>query len=78
MAEIIAYLFPQDGAFIRGKAVEAADPRITAGIHFESDKVAGLKMGKDVAGAVIERDKADGSQSPDTNRIAFSSIAPEA
>ena len=62
LADIISYLFPQDAAFIRGKAIEAADSRITAGIHFESDKVAGLKLGKDVAGAVIERAKVDGSQ----------------
>ncbi len=62
LAEMIAYFFPGNAEFIRGKAVEAADSRITAGIHFESDKVAGLKLGQDVAAAVIERAKADGSQ----------------
>jgi membrane-associated phospholipid phosphatase len=62
LAEISAYYFPRDAAFIRAKAVEAADSRITAGIHFESDKISGLKLGQDVAGAVIERAKADGSQ----------------
>jgi membrane-associated phospholipid phosphatase len=62
LAEITAYYFPKDAALIRAKAVEAADSRITAGIHFESDKIAGLKLGQDVAAAVIERAKADGSQ----------------
>ena len=62
-AQITGYLFPKDAAFIRAKAVEAADSRITAGIHFESDKVAGLKLGQDVANAVIERAKADGAES---------------
>ncbi len=62
-AEVISYLFPQDGEFIRAKAVEAADSRITAGIHFKSDAVSGLKLGQDVAGAVIERAKADGADS---------------
>ncbi len=62
MAEIIAYFFPSEAAFIRAKAIEAADSRITAGIHFESDKTSGLKLGQDVAAAVIEHAKADGSQ----------------
>lgn len=62
-AEIIAYLFPEDASPIRAKAIEAADSRITAGIHFKSDAVSGLKLGQDVAGAVIERAKADGADS---------------
>jgi hypothetical protein len=62
LAEIIGHFFPNDAAFIRAKAVEAAASRFTAGIHFESDNVAGLKLGVDVANAVLERAKTDGSQ----------------
>jgi hypothetical protein len=38
------------------------DELITTGIHFESDKIAGLKLGVDVANAMLERAKTDGSQ----------------
>jgi membrane-associated phospholipid phosphatase len=62
LAEMTGYFFPGNADFIRAKAIEAADSRITAGIHFESDKTSGLKLGQDVAAAVIERSKADGSQ----------------
>jgi membrane-associated phospholipid phosphatase len=61
-AEALAYLFPRDAEFFRGRATEAADSRLWAGIHFRSDNVAGLALARSVVGAVIERARNDGSQ----------------
>jgi hypothetical protein len=35
--------------------------RLWAGIHYRTDIVSGLKLGRDVAGAVIKRATEDGS-----------------
>jgi membrane-associated phospholipid phosphatase len=61
-AEVLAYLFPRDADAIRRLAVEAADSRLWAGIHFRSDLDVGLVQGKQVAALIIERAKGDGSQ----------------
>jgi len=61
-AEVLAYLFPRDAEAIRRLAVEAADSRLWAGIHFRSDLDAGLALSKQVAALIIERAKSDGSQ----------------
>jgi membrane-associated phospholipid phosphatase len=55
-ASVLAYLFPTDSEEVLGLAHEATESRIWAGIHFRSDVVAGVKLGEDVAGAVIARD----------------------
>jgi hypothetical protein len=61
-AHIIAALFPADAAEVMGYAQQAADARLWGGIHFRADLVAGIKLGEDVAGAVLGVANADGSQ----------------
>jgi len=61
-AEVLAYLFPRDAEAIRRLAVEAADSRLWAGIHFRADLDVGLAQGKQVAALIVERAKSDGSQ----------------
>ena len=58
---ILAYLFPRDAASINAAADEFAMSRLWAGIHYRSDIVTGLKLGRDVAGEVIKRAMTDGS-----------------
>jgi hypothetical protein len=59
---VLAYLFPRDAEAIRKLAVEAADSRLWAGIHFRSDLDVGLSQGRQVAGLIIDWAKNDGSQ----------------
>jgi membrane-associated phospholipid phosphatase len=61
-AEILAYLFPNHADFIRAVGKEAGDSRIWAGIHYQMDNVAGVNLGKAVAGVFIDRAKTDGSE----------------
>jgi membrane-associated phospholipid phosphatase len=62
-AAMLAYLFPRDAASINQMADEFAMSRLWAGIHYRSDIVEGLKLGRTVAGEVIKRAMADGSGS---------------
>jgi hypothetical protein len=62
-SELYAYFFPADAPYFRKKAKEAAESRFQAGIHFRTDNEVGLEMGRKVAGAVIEKLKADGMPS---------------
>ena len=61
---MLAYLFPRDAASINAQADELANSRLWAGIHYRSDIDAGLKLGRDVAAAVVKRANADGSAAP--------------
>jgi membrane-associated phospholipid phosphatase len=58
---VLAYLFPREAAFFASRAEEAAASRLWAGIHFRSACDAGLRLGRDVAGAVIARAQTDGA-----------------
>ena len=60
--EVLAYLFPTRADFVRATAKEAGDSRIWAGLHYEMDNAAGVKLGKAVAEVFITRAKSDGSQ----------------
>ena len=60
-SEILAYLFPSRADFIRAVGKEAGDSRIWAGIHYQMDNVAGVQLGKSVAGVFISRAEKDGS-----------------
>ena len=60
--EILAYLFPTRAEFARAVAKEGGDSRIWAGIHYEMDNAAGVKLGKAVAEVFITRARSDGSQ----------------
>ncbi len=61
-SEVLAYLFPAHATFIRAVGKEAGDSRIWAGIHYQMDNVAGVNLGKSVAGVFIARAQQDGSQ----------------
>jgi membrane-associated phospholipid phosphatase len=58
---ILAYLFPRDADSINALADEFATSRLWAGIHYQTDIAVGLALGRQVAGEVIKRAKADGS-----------------
>jgi hypothetical protein len=60
-SEMLAYLFPTRADFIRAVGKEAGDSRIWAGIHYPMDNVAGVELGKSVAGLFIARAEKDGS-----------------
>ena len=59
---ILAYLFPRDAEALNAMADQAAESRIWAGIHFRTDVVTGLALGRRVAQKVIERAQSDGAQ----------------
>ena len=61
-AEVLAHLFPERAAFIRGVGKEAGDSRIWAGIHYEMDNVAGVQLGRDVSQLFKNWADSDGSQ----------------
>jgi membrane-associated phospholipid phosphatase len=61
-SEVVAYLFPGHADFIRAVGKEAGDSRIWAGIHYPMDNVAGVALGKSVAGVFISWAQSDGSQ----------------
>jgi membrane-associated phospholipid phosphatase len=61
-AEVLAYLFQTRADYIRAIGKEAGDSRIWGGIHYPMDNVAGVNLGKAVAGVFIDWAKNDGSQ----------------
>lgn len=60
-SEILAYLFPARADFSLAVGKEAGDSRIWAGIHYQMDNVAGVQLGKSVAGVFISWAANDGS-----------------
>jgi membrane-associated phospholipid phosphatase len=54
-AEILAYFFPKDAGWLRGFAETAAMSRLYGGIHTRQDNETGLQLGRQVAGAALER-----------------------
>jgi hypothetical protein len=52
-SEILAYLFPDEAAFLRARGEEAGLARLWAGIHFRSDLDAGAAMGRAIAEKLI-------------------------
>ena len=61
-SEVLAYLFPRYAEFIRGVGKEGGDSRIWAGIHYEMDNEAGVRLGRSVAQKFIAWGNSDGSQ----------------
>lgn len=59
-AEVLAYLFPDRAALIRGLAEEAGFSRIWAGIHYQMDNQSGNDLGRKVALKFIDKAKAEG------------------
>ena len=60
-AEVLAALFPRDGAYFRSRAAENAASRVWAGIHFRSAVEAGLTLGQAVGQRVVARLRGDGA-----------------
>lgn len=58
---VLAYLYPDDAAFLAAQAEAAAQSRLLAGVEYPSDVAAGLALGRAVGAQVIERAKGDGS-----------------
>lgn len=61
-AAATAYLFPGDAQALNALADQAAESRIWAGIHYRSDVIVGLALGRAVAQKAIERARIDGSR----------------
>jgi membrane-associated phospholipid phosphatase len=62
-AAVLAAMFPVEAQRFTDMADEAASSRIWAGIHFRSDIDTGLGLGRAVAQRVVDRSRADGSNS---------------
>jgi membrane-associated phospholipid phosphatase len=60
-ATVLAYLFPSEAADFQSLAEEAARSRLTAGIQYPSDVLAGLELGRSVGRKVVEYARADGT-----------------
>ena len=58
---VLDYLFPDQKAAIDDMAARAAQSRVSAGVEFPSDVVAGKALGQAVADLVIARARTDGS-----------------
>lgn len=54
IAAVMAHYFPTRAGFITARADAMAWSRLAAGIHFRSDIVVGLKLGRSVASVVTE------------------------
>ena len=59
--EVLAYLFPARAAQFRAFAEEAAISRLYGGIHFPSDNIQGLAVGRLIGGRVAEYGRSDGA-----------------
>ena len=63
IGKLFPYFFPYDRDLFTKIAIDGAESRFHAGIHFRSDNDAGLELGGKVANKVIERLKVDGADS---------------
>jgi hypothetical protein len=61
LSEVYSYFFPEESAFFRKKAKDAAESRFQAGIHFRTDNDVALELGKKVAAVIIQKVKTDGA-----------------
>lgn len=61
VGELFPYFFPYDKAQFQKFAKDGAESRFQAGIHFRSDNEAGLALGKNVAGKIVDRLRMDGA-----------------
>jgi len=68
-SEVLAYIFPQRADYFRQLAAEAARSRLVAGVNYQSDIVAGLALGREVAALVIARGKADDTDAKWTGSV---------
>lgn len=62
VGELYSYFFPADSDRFRKIAKDGAESRFQGGIHFRTDNEVGLDLGRKVAGAIIQKLKADGME----------------
>ncbi len=60
-SEVLAYIFPEKAALVRGWAEEAAISRVYGGIHWTFDATVGTDQGREVAKFTIDVAKLDGA-----------------
>ena len=60
-AEVLTYLFPQEGSVFQDWAEEAAISRVYGGIHWTFDATVGTAQGRNVAQYTIDVAKSDGA-----------------
>lgn len=60
-AEVLSYLFPQEGSVFRNWAEEAAISRVYGGIHWTFDATVGSAQGRNVSQYTIELARMDGA-----------------
>jgi membrane-associated phospholipid phosphatase len=68
-ATMLAYLYPDEAAFLDGKRKEHEESRLWAGVNFRSDITAGDSLGVQVAQTVVAYAKKDGSDAVWTGSI---------
>jgi hypothetical protein len=66
---VLSYFFPNETNSFQSLAEEAARSRLYAGLQYPSDYFAGLELGRKVAAQVIDRAKADGSDTVWTGTV---------
>jgi len=60
-AAVLEYLLPENAPKYNALATEASNSRIYAGIHYRSDCVVGLQVGKNIGTYAANRSKTDGA-----------------
>ncbi|MEZ4958416.1 MAG: phosphatase PAP2 family protein [Saprospiraceae bacterium] len=60
-AEVMTYMFPNEGSLFRDYALEAAISRVYGGIHWSFDATVGTEQGKNCANYTLNVAKADGA-----------------
>src|SRR5690606_24264462 len=60
-AEILSYIFPEEGSIFRDWAFEAAVSRVYGGIHWTFDATVGTTQGINVANFTLNVAKVDGA-----------------
>ena len=66
---VLAYLFPAEADAFRSLAEEAGRARLYAGVHYPSDVIDGLELGRAVGRKVVEFARADRTDTPFTGTI---------
>ena len=66
---VLRSFFPEDGAEYRDLVPEVNNARVWAGVHFRDDMIVANVIGREVAGAVLEKVHLDGSPGERSKRV---------
>jgi hypothetical protein len=72
---ILSAMFPGEIPYLESKIKEANNARLAAGLNLESDILEGEKLGKAVAGKVIDKAKTDGMGAANNQSLVQGQIA---